>query len=226
MFGFQFIFIEPEGSPQPPVVDEDLRHDSLNSRASMQRNLFQHEDPMLLAPQRLLNPELLSNGSYSSPSTQSAPMTNQTAHRASSSGPKINRNYLQVQANSYRASVANRGRLGTSQNDINTLATSNGSEPKRTRSISRSVRNLFTGSKSRDKSYDSGSMYNSNNINYDVASGRYNKHLFIYISVFVCTNPYLHYPIYATIRTFSTSHLITPFLQRFYTWNSFDLTLF
>lgn len=215
MFGFQFIFIEPEGSPQPPV-DEDLRHDSLNSRASMQRNLFQQEDPILLTTQRLLNPELLSNGSYSSPSTQSAPMMNQTGHRASSSGPKINRNYLQVQANSYRASVANRGRLGTSQNDINTLATSNGSEPKRTRSISRSVRNLFSGSKSRDKSYDSGNMYNSNNINYDVASGKYHKHL--YFSVFVCTNPYLHYPIYATIRTFSTfstSQLITLFFLLF-----------
>lgn len=151
---------------------------------------------------RLLNPEILSNGSYSSPtgnsfqaSTQSAPYATQLDQNEKSKtlgggGRVINRNYLQIQAENYhnRASSLTgqnqvRGRLGTSQHDIN--AYGNGyEEPKRTRSISRSVRNLFNSTKSkRDKSYDSSSVHNANSTNYDVNSGKW---LIFLISIDEC----------------------------------------
>lgn len=71
--------------------------------------------------------------------------------------------------------------MGTSQHDINHFVTSSGGlsgsneQPKRTRSISRSVRNLFGGNKGkREQSYDSTNGYivggGSNNNEYDVNS--------------------------------------------------------
>ena len=101
-------------------------------------------------------------------------------------GPRvINRNYLQIQANNYnnRASTLSnqfRSRVGTSQHDINNLNTNNTQfssgggvgEPKRTRSISRSVRNLFSKPGKREQSSESSN--NVNAINYDVNSGKFN----------------------------------------------------
>jgi len=176
----EFIFIEPE-QPQK----EDL---TLEQARKTQRNLS-HDEQMNFANPRLLNPEILSNGSYSSPaanSTQSAPYAtqqldpNEKSKTLGGGGRVINRNYLQIQAENYhnRASSLTgqnqvRSRLGTSQNNINSFGNNSGGydEPKRTRSISRSVRNLFNNTKSkRDKSYDSNSVHNANSTNYDVNS--------------------------------------------------------
>lgn len=167
----EFIFIEPEN---PQLEDTPTPARGRNS------TLFQDDAGLRNS---LLNPEILSSGSYSSPtpvsfqdSTQSMPQQRSESvkeGRAASSSRVINRNYLQVQANNYNnrnntlnAQGVMRAR-GTSQNDIHQYGRSP-NEPKRTRSISRSVRNLFTSKPGkRDQSYDS----NINGNSYDMNSG-------------------------------------------------------
>ncbi len=180
----EFIFIEPEsGNDQDEPKTDTPRQNNSNRLSSA----FFNEDTNNQLQSRLLNPEILSSGSYSSPttnSTQSAPYqhlrTESMKENRTASGTRvINRNYLQIQANSYnnRANTLNpsqRGRIGTSQHDINQFGSNN--EPKRTRSISRSVKNLFSSKPGkREQSYDSTNTYNVNNCNnYDVNSGKLN----------------------------------------------------
>ncbi len=90
----------------------------------------------------------------------------------------INRNYLQVQANNFnnRSNTLNPNQLNIADGAL-VIDTSNLQEQKRTRSISRSLRSLFTRSSSsskpvthkREKSYDVPSI---NVGNYDIHSGK------------------------------------------------------
>ena len=90
----------------------------------------------------------------------------------------INRNYLQIQSNNYN--------MANKSNTLNTKSFNNQSlngiqDPKRSKSISRSLRSLFSRSSSnrgtitsvqkRDKSYDV-SPYSSN---FDAYSGKHNQ---------------------------------------------------
>ncbi len=179
----EFIFIEPETSKDQdePKLD-NLPHLRQNNNSNRLSSTFFNEDTNNQLQSRLLNPEILSSGSYSSPTSnpnQSAlnQQERNGSMKESSTGTGtrvINRNYLQIQANN-RAntlSPSQRGRIGTSQHDLNEFGS--GSEPKRTRSISRSVKNLFSKPGKREQSYDSSNTYNVNNYN-DANSGKLDK---------------------------------------------------
>ena len=200
------MFIEPQASENEPDT-----HASLTSRNS--RQPVEPRDTLGLHSQKL-NPDILSNGSYSSPtpisfqtSTRSAPLAPRSesesppAENPPAVGRVINRNYLQVQANNYHnrantltsgAHLKSLGRIGTSQ--VNLQEAVNTNPPKRTRSISRSVRNLFNKSTGhRDKSYDSSSVHNANNLaSYDLNSGEY-------IKAYSKNNPIVSYPVLPTV---------------------------
>ncbi len=191
-----------------------MTRESITSRSNRSPyeppNIFKEESLLFNEQQKLLlNPEKLSTGSYSSPtpisfqaSTKSAPFAQQKdsgSFQGTSSQPRIiNRNYLQVQANNYNNRLSansnqlkNMARVGTSQVNLQNVTSSNNNingnnGPKRTRSISRSVRNLFnktTGK--RDKSYDSSSVYNANNTNFDMTSGLYSFFYFFLLILLV-----------------------------------------
>jgi hypothetical protein len=117
---------------------------------------------------------------------QQSPVANVTVG-GSNSGRVINRNYLQIQSNNYNNKLAS-SQLPASSNLFSVSPISTGNltttgiasnlqeNSKRTKSLSRSLRSLFsrpsstvkTSSQKREKSYETPSMSNQN---YDIQSG-------------------------------------------------------